>query len=280
MSRRFSSPVSRPSTAANWPVSPMTPRTAVGVAGHVVAGDAGLAAVGGDERRQDVDHRGLAGAVGPEQGEDGARRRCRGRCRRARSCRRRTCAAPSSRRRGVRSSVWSCHVGVPLWCSLGRRSAPASRRRGGSRCRRDRCGPAPRRSRPTDAGPSVVSRALWTRPYCELTSSQAAVPRPHADLDLAGRRLEVDHAADDLADADVAAGGAGDDRAGRPGRRRCRRWPHFTRRSPVTVPIVVSPLEFLTTAAPSTSSMRISPEPVVTSASPARGRPRRCRGTS
>ena len=47
-------------------------RTAVGVGDDVVAGDAGLAAVGGEQRGQDVDHGRLAGAVGPEQGEDRA----------------------------------------------------------------------------------------------------------------------------------------------------------------------------------------------------------------
>ena len=43
---------------------------AVGVGGDVVAGDGQLAGVGADQRREDLDHRGLAGAVGAEQGED------------------------------------------------------------------------------------------------------------------------------------------------------------------------------------------------------------------
>ena len=72
MRRRFSSPVSRPSTAANWPVRPMAWRTPSGSRDDVVAADAGLAAVGGEEGGEDVDHGGLAGAVRSEQGEDGA----------------------------------------------------------------------------------------------------------------------------------------------------------------------------------------------------------------
>ena len=65
-------PVSRLSTAENWPVTPIAARTASGSRGEVVAGDAQLAGVGADQRREDLDDRGLAGAVGPEQGEDGA----------------------------------------------------------------------------------------------------------------------------------------------------------------------------------------------------------------
>ena len=41
-----------------------------GLAPDVVAGDLDLAAVGGDQRRQDMDRRRLAGAVRAEQGED------------------------------------------------------------------------------------------------------------------------------------------------------------------------------------------------------------------
>jgi hypothetical protein len=44
----------------------------VSLAGQVVAGDEGLAAVRAEQGRQDVDGDGLAGAVGPQQGEHGA----------------------------------------------------------------------------------------------------------------------------------------------------------------------------------------------------------------
>ena len=44
----------------------------VGLARDVVAGDACLARIGLDQRREDVHGRGLAGAVRPEQGEDRA----------------------------------------------------------------------------------------------------------------------------------------------------------------------------------------------------------------
>jgi hypothetical protein len=46
----------------------------VGVADHVVAVDERVAAAGGDQGRQDVHRGGLAGAVGAEEGEDGALR--------------------------------------------------------------------------------------------------------------------------------------------------------------------------------------------------------------
>ena len=46
----------------------------VGFASDVVAGDLDVAAVGGDQRRQDVDRRRLARAVRAEQGEHGAGR--------------------------------------------------------------------------------------------------------------------------------------------------------------------------------------------------------------
>ena len=61
-----------PSTAENWPVTPITCADRVGLAGDVMAGDLDLAAVGGDQGRQDADHRRLARTVGAEQGEDGA----------------------------------------------------------------------------------------------------------------------------------------------------------------------------------------------------------------
>ena len=70
--RRFSSPVSRPSTAENWPVTPIAARTASGSRGDVVAGDPRGPGVGAEQGGQDVHGGGLAGAVRPEQREDGA----------------------------------------------------------------------------------------------------------------------------------------------------------------------------------------------------------------
>ena len=69
---RFSSPVSRLSTAENWPVTPIAARTASGSRARSCAGDAELAAVGADQGREDLDDRGLAGAVRAEQREDRA----------------------------------------------------------------------------------------------------------------------------------------------------------------------------------------------------------------
>ena len=70
MRSRFSSPVSRLSTAENWPVTPIAPRTRSGLAPEVEARDLDLAAVCGQERREDLHGRGLAGAVRAEQRED------------------------------------------------------------------------------------------------------------------------------------------------------------------------------------------------------------------
>jgi hypothetical protein len=58
------------STAENWPVTPIAARTACGLAGEVVTAHAHRAGVGGDQGREDLDDRGLAGAVGAEQRED------------------------------------------------------------------------------------------------------------------------------------------------------------------------------------------------------------------
>jgi hypothetical protein len=87
-------------------------------------------------------------------------------------------------------------------------------------------------------------------------------------------------------DLDLAEGGLGEDGAVRDLARRTspladlaatvalawsteiRALAAFTRRSPVTRPIQMSPLEFLTTAVPSMPSIRTEPEPVVSSASP------------
>ena len=105
---RFSRPVIAGSTAANWPARPISRRTALGLAAHVVAGDAQRAGVG-PQQRGDGAHEGrLAGAVRAEHGDDLARARRRGRARRApASCR------SASRGRAPRSSVsWA----VPPFC--------------------------------------------------------------------------------------------------------------------------------------------------------------------
>ncbi len=51
-------------------MTPIAARIASGSRGQIVPGDAHLAAIGGDERGEDLHHRGLAGAVGAEQRED------------------------------------------------------------------------------------------------------------------------------------------------------------------------------------------------------------------
>ena len=64
-------------------MTPIARAHPVGIGDDVVAGDADLAGVGRDQRGQDLHHRGLAGAVGAEQGEDRALGHGRDRCRRA-----------------------------------------------------------------------------------------------------------------------------------------------------------------------------------------------------
>ena len=71
MSSRFSSPVSRSSTAENCPVTPIIARIAPGLrSAQVVPHHAGHPGVRRDQGGQDLDGRGLARAVRPEQGED------------------------------------------------------------------------------------------------------------------------------------------------------------------------------------------------------------------
>ena len=72
--RRFSSPVRFSSTAAYWPARPMRSRTALRISRHIDAEHRRDARVGREDRRQDTNRRGLAGAVGPEQTEHGAGR--------------------------------------------------------------------------------------------------------------------------------------------------------------------------------------------------------------
>ena len=104
---RFSSPVSRLSTAENWPVTPIAARTASGSPARSCPATRSLAAVGADQRGQDLHGGGLARAVRAQQREDRPARRPPGRCRRAPPCRRTTCAARSPRSR-VPVSLSSC----------------------------------------------------------------------------------------------------------------------------------------------------------------------------
>src|ERR1039457_1918523 len=60
----------RSSTAENCPVTPITARTASGSRAASWAADPHVATVSGDQRREDLDGGGLAGAVRAEQGED------------------------------------------------------------------------------------------------------------------------------------------------------------------------------------------------------------------
>ena len=71
-SLRFSAPVRSSSTEANWPVRLIRPAQRVGVAHHVEAEHVRRPGVGPEQRREDADHRRLAGAVRPEQAEDRA----------------------------------------------------------------------------------------------------------------------------------------------------------------------------------------------------------------
>ena len=74
ISSRFSSPVSRLSTAENWPVTPIAARTASGSRATSWPATRALAGVGADQRGQDLDGGGLPGAVRAEQREDRSRR--------------------------------------------------------------------------------------------------------------------------------------------------------------------------------------------------------------
>ena len=55
-----------------WATTPIARRTRSRVAQHVVSGDGAGARVGAGEGGEDLDGGGLAGAVGPEEPEDGA----------------------------------------------------------------------------------------------------------------------------------------------------------------------------------------------------------------
>ena len=80
--RMFSRPVRFSSTAAYWPASPMIRRTASGSATTSWPRTAAVPAVGAEDGGQDAHDRGLAGPVGAEQPEHGARPRPRARRRR------------------------------------------------------------------------------------------------------------------------------------------------------------------------------------------------------
>ena len=71
---RFSNPVRCSSTAAFCPDRPITRRSARASADDVVPGDGGPAGVRDEQRGQDPHGGGLAGAVGAEQAQHGARR--------------------------------------------------------------------------------------------------------------------------------------------------------------------------------------------------------------
>ena len=74
MRARFSSPVSRLSTAENCPVRPILPRTSSAWRTTSKPSHGDLPAIGADQRGQDMDDGGLAGAVGTQEGEDGSGR--------------------------------------------------------------------------------------------------------------------------------------------------------------------------------------------------------------
>ena len=188
--------MSRLSTAENWPVTPIAARTASGSRGQVVAGDRALAAVGA---------RSAWTGSAPwwscrRRSGRAARRPCPpgrpGRCRRARPCRRTTCAARGRDRQvGCGGHGSSSRSGVALVATtVPRERAPPgssrfhhgnSRFRGalvlGNRCRRrggpgtavqSACRPAAG-SPPTmpshegdrrpqsDPGPAAASVRLW-----------------------------------------------------------------------------------------------------------------------
>ena len=212
---RFSSPVSRSSTAENWPVTPIAARTASGSRARSWPATRSVAGVGADEGGQDLDDRGLAGAVGAEQREDrslgdvevdavehevvaeGLAQAGRG-DRRSRACHEfwfsgdvvadvRQGRLIRRRRAVVRARTSTVSVGRLGSVGGGERVVDLPGRRRGRRARR-RC---PRGCRPR--GRRAGSRARPSR----------ARPRQ----------------------PDVAVGGLGDDAGMRHGRRRCRRWP-------------------------------------------------------
>ena len=162
----------------------------VGLARRVVAGDAQLAAVGGEQRREDLRRSWSCRRRWARAARRWCPRRRRGRRRRARRGRRRTCAG-RRRDRGA-------HVIAPL---SGRRIDDVAERGAGAHL--DRLGRLSGRL----GGLEQVS----TRPAVALTSSHAAVPSRDADLDVADRGLEHDRAAHDLPQPDVAVGGLGHD---------------------------------------------------------------------
>ena len=245
---RFSSPVSRLSTAENWPVTPIAARTASGSRARSWPATRSVAGVGADQGREDLDDGGLAGAVGAEQREDrslgdvqvdavehdGARR--------------------SDLRRPV-AAIADCGrvMGSPLGLRL------IAVRDGGSRSRRRRCERAPRRSRPTSRGRRRPRGRCGRCPNWELTSSQAAVPSrmptsrsPILVSSTTEPRTTSPSRTSPLADLATTPACA----------RSTAMLPlaALSRRSPPATPTHVSPLEFLITALPSSSRER-APRP-------------------
>ena len=74
--RRFSSPVSKSSTAENWPVTPIAARTPPGSPATSWPATRSSPPSARDQRRQDPHDRRLAGAVRPQQSEDRSLRDC------------------------------------------------------------------------------------------------------------------------------------------------------------------------------------------------------------
>ena len=66
---RFSRPVIISSTAADWPARPIMRRTAIGSRTTSCPLTTSVPRVGREERRHHADEGGLAGAVGPEDGD-------------------------------------------------------------------------------------------------------------------------------------------------------------------------------------------------------------------
>ena len=116
--RRFSSPVNCLSTAETWPVTPIRPRTAAGSRATSWPPTLTSPASAARSVDEDVDRRRLAGAVRPEEREDRALRRRRGRCRRGRPGRRTTCAG---RGRGSPGRRWPSPS-----CRTSREAGPAT----------------------------------------------------------------------------------------------------------------------------------------------------------
>ena len=225
MSIRFSSPVSRLSTAENCPVTPIAARTASGSRGRRRARRPGCVPPSArDQRRQDVHHRGLAGAVGAEERED--------------------------RPLGdvEVDAVEHELVAVRLAQAGALRSRDASViAAAGSRCCRATCAPAARRVLGGRRGRVGGLERVVHAPRGRVDVEPRRGALGEADLDVADLRLEHDRAARDLAQPHVAVRGLGDD-AGLRLSTAMLPLAALSRSSPSAAPTWVSPLEFLITA--------------------------------